>query len=595
MSAFTGNGVLESMTGKGILDALVLVPAAGLGAYNIYLDNFIVAPANTIAFSLDAGAPVGASINPVTGVFTWTPSEAQGPGVYPITVRATDEGQPPKSAARTFTVTVNDVNNAPVVAAIANKAVDELASLAFTATATDSDGDGFSWSLDAGAPAGAAIDPASGAFAWTPTETQGPGTYNITVRATDDGTPQASGTKTFAVTVNELNLAPTLSVADKTTLDGQTLSFNLSATDPDLPANALTYSLVSGPSGATVSSAGAFSWKPAAVAGITFNTFEAGTVNATYGFKEPRNSATTTNFLKALPNDMDVVTNAPSHSGKAGKFGFAFVSTAITNWVRLTTYNATGVPNPLVDLNHLVRFDIYSTRALKVSMGIRETGGTGPVGANGGATGNIEWIGATVSGTSSVAPGGKSVSANSWQTLTYDLKGDPCEGFMGNNILDGNWGVLESLAVTKGDTSSSLTNAIYVDNFRVVPKTNYTVTVTVRVTDAGGLSDTRSFNVTVYTSPAEEAEGMSQSQSLAEASAVVPEPLPGILNAAVSSGSFSFSFGTENGKTYDVEYTESLVNPKWLPLPTVFGDGAVATVNDPAQSSGQRFYRFRAR
>lgn len=590
VTAFTGNGVLESMTGKGILDALVLVPAAGLGAYNIYLDNFIVAPANTITFSLDAGAPAGASINAVTGVFTWTPSEAQGPGVYPITVRATDEGQPPKSATRTFTVTVNDVNNAPAVTTISNMAVNELSSVTFTASATDSDGDSFTWSLDAGAPAGATIDPATGAFAWTPTEAQGPGTYNITVRATDDGTPQASGTRTFTVTVNELNVAPALSVADKTALDGQTLSFNLSATDPDLPANTLTYSLVSGPSGATVSSAGAFSWTPPAVAGITFNNFEAGTVNATYGFKEPRNSATTTNFLKALPNDMDVVTNAPSHSGKTGKFGFAFVSTSITNWVRLTTYNATGVPNPLVDLNHLVRFDIYSARPLKVSMGIRETGGAGPVGANGGATGNIEWIGATVSGTSSVAPGGKDVSANSWKTLTYDLKGDPCESFMGNSTLDGNWGVMESLAVTKGDTSSSLTNTIYVDNFRVVPKTNYTVTVTVRVTDAGGLSDTRSFNVTVYTSPAEQAEAMSQPQSLAEASAVAPTA---ILNAVASSDKFSFSFGTENGKTYEVEYTESLVKPKWLPLLTVFGDGSVATIDDPAQSSGQRFYRFR--
>ena len=108
---------------KGILDALVLVPAGGLGAYKVYLDNFVVAPANTLTFSLDAGAPAGASINPVTGVFTWTPTEAQGPGVYPITVRVTDNGQPPKSATRTFTVTVNDVNNAPVVAAIPNKTV----------------------------------------------------------------------------------------------------------------------------------------------------------------------------------------------------------------------------------------------------------------------------------------------------------------------------------------------------------------------------------------------------------------------------------------------------------------------------------------
>jgi len=595
VTSFTGNGILESTTGKGVLDALAFVPAGGLGAYNVYLDNFIVAPANTLAWSLDAGAPAGASINAATGAFTWTPSEAQGPGVYPITVRVTDEGQPPKSAAQIFTVTVNDVNNAPIVAAIANKTANELAALTFTATATDSDGDAFAWSLDAGAPAGASVDSATGVFAWTPTEAQGPGTYSITVRATDDGSPPAIGTKTFSVTVNEVNLAPALSVADKTALDGQTLSFNLSATDPDLPANTLTYSLVSGPSGATVSSAGAFSWTPPAIGGTTFNNFEAGTVGAQYGFNEPRNSTTTANFLRNLPNDMDVVTDAPSHGGKAGKFLFAFVNSATTNWARLNTYNGTGVPNPAVDLNHLVRFDIYSTRALKVSLGVRETGGTGPVGANGGATGPIEWVGATVPGTSSVAPGGKAVSANSWQTLTYDLKGDPCENFSGDGTVTGDWGVLESLAVTKGDTSASLTNTIYVDNFRVVAKTNYTVAVTVRVTDAGGLSDTRSFNVTVYTSPAEQAEETAQPESLVDAGTVVPSPVPELLDAGMVGGNFSFSFGTEAGKTYEVEYTDSLTKPKWLPLLTVAGDGSVAVVHDPAQSSGQRFYRFRPR
>ena len=35
-------------------------------------------PADTLTFSL-SGEPVGASIDPVTGVFSWTPTEAQGP------------------------------------------------------------------------------------------------------------------------------------------------------------------------------------------------------------------------------------------------------------------------------------------------------------------------------------------------------------------------------------------------------------------------------------------------------------------------------------------------------------------------------------
>jgi hypothetical protein len=38
--SFTGNGVLESSTGKGVLEHLALVPAAGTGTYNLFLDNF---------------------------------------------------------------------------------------------------------------------------------------------------------------------------------------------------------------------------------------------------------------------------------------------------------------------------------------------------------------------------------------------------------------------------------------------------------------------------------------------------------------------------------------------------------------------------
>ena len=46
-------------------------------------------PANTLTYSL-VGAPTGASINPSTGVFTWTPTDAQGPTVYIIDVVVSD-------------------------------------------------------------------------------------------------------------------------------------------------------------------------------------------------------------------------------------------------------------------------------------------------------------------------------------------------------------------------------------------------------------------------------------------------------------------------------------------------------------------------
>src|SRR5207249_4879742 len=152
-----------------------------------------------------AGAAISAG-----GAFTWTPAEAQGPGDYTITVRVTDNGSPPLSDTKAFHVHVDEVNVAPVLAAIADQVITETHALTLTAAASDPDvpGQTLAFSLDAGAPAGAAIDAATGAFTWTPTEAQGPGEYDIAVTVSD-GT--ASDTKSFHVTVNEVNQAPALS------------------------------------------------------------------------------------------------------------------------------------------------------------------------------------------------------------------------------------------------------------------------------------------------------------------------------------------------------------------------------------------------
>ncbi|GAF78674.1 unnamed protein product, partial [marine sediment metagenome] len=103
-------------------------------------------------------------------------------------------------------------SSAPVLDPIGDKSVDEGSELSFTATATDADipANELTFSLGVGAPAGAGIDPATGEFTWTPTEAQGPGTYPVTIRVTDDGTPNLSDDETITVTVNEVNNAPTV-------------------------------------------------------------------------------------------------------------------------------------------------------------------------------------------------------------------------------------------------------------------------------------------------------------------------------------------------------------------------------------------------
>jgi len=72
-------------------------------------------PANILTFSLGAGAPTGASIDPVTGLFQWRPSELQGPSTNRIAVIVTDNGVPPLSATQTFIVVVRDTEPAFVL------------------------------------------------------------------------------------------------------------------------------------------------------------------------------------------------------------------------------------------------------------------------------------------------------------------------------------------------------------------------------------------------------------------------------------------------------------------------------------------------
>lgn len=59
-------------------------------------------PPQTLSFSLEPDAPWGAQVTG-NGLFTWTPSV---PGLYAVTVRVTDNGEPPLSALTTFLVEV---------------------------------------------------------------------------------------------------------------------------------------------------------------------------------------------------------------------------------------------------------------------------------------------------------------------------------------------------------------------------------------------------------------------------------------------------------------------------------------------------------
>ncbi len=221
-------------------------------------------PAQGLSYSIKTG-PTGAAINAQSGVFSWTPTEDQGPGNYLITVHAKDNGTPSQSANVTFTVSVRENNAAPVIATIADQTIDEGFPFSLIISAQDSDIPAQKVSLSLiNPPPGASLDSVNGEFQWTPSEDQGPGTYSITIQAADDGQPAASSTLSFKIAVRDINNAPLIAeIPIQTASEDIPYSLQVQAQDPDNPPAQLAYSLENAPSGMLIDrNTGLITWTP---------------------------------------------------------------------------------------------------------------------------------------------------------------------------------------------------------------------------------------------------------------------------------------------------------------------------------------------
>ena len=70
-----------------------------------------------------------------------------------------------------------------------------------------------------------------------------------------------------------IRLPELAAIGDKTVDEETALTFSATATDADLPANTLTFSLVGAPAGASITGAGAVSWTPTEAQGPNSYTF----------------------------------------------------------------------------------------------------------------------------------------------------------------------------------------------------------------------------------------------------------------------------------------------------------------------------------
>ena len=179
-----------------------------------------------------------------SGQFIWTPREEDGGQTRMFTVTVTDDGTPPRSDTRDFSLTVGELpNRAPTGAAITIAGgatmVTNPNTLGLSAAATDPDtGDmlTYTWSSDA---TGGSFSPATGAsVTWTPPTVMAATVVVLTVTVTDS--TDGSVTATQNVTVNPMPVAPVftnmtsfatpISVAENTTAAGATNFFAATGT-----------------------------------------------------------------------------------------------------------------------------------------------------------------------------------------------------------------------------------------------------------------------------------------------------------------------------------------------------------------------------
>jgi hypothetical protein len=162
-------------------------------------------PTNTLAFSLAPGVPAGAAIDPLTGEFTWSPSEAQGPQVVTVNIRCTDDGTPNLTTSTNVTITVNEVNAAPLLAAVPNQFTFIDTQVAVTNVASDPDvpANALTFSVGPGAPEDLRIDSLTGVLTWRPGNEFAGTTNPVTVIVTDNGLPSLSRSNTFLIIVGD--------------------------------------------------------------------------------------------------------------------------------------------------------------------------------------------------------------------------------------------------------------------------------------------------------------------------------------------------------------------------------------------------------
>ena len=178
--------------------------------------------------------PAGASFDPSTRRFSWTPSFAQS-GDYEVTFAVSDGTG--RSDSQTIGISVIDVNRAPVLDPIGNQEVDEGETLTFTISGYDGDGDALTFAASL-KPPGSTFDQITRQFSWTPGYTRA-GDYLARFEVTDGA---ATDEEWIYITVNDAPPPPPeLTIGFTKTSTKINANGTITPPQPDSPINLILF------------------------------------------------------------------------------------------------------------------------------------------------------------------------------------------------------------------------------------------------------------------------------------------------------------------------------------------------------------------
>ena len=257
---------------------------------------------DTCSFTVDVAA---------NGNVTWTCGDVE---TCDVDVVLSDDGTPAPQLSDTETLTIQCMNNAPEIRSVATTNMVENGDYSYDIICFDADGDTLILDVGAGDDCGGGVSDngdGTGTYSFSADETRGGTTCNVEVTCTDTQDTATQGP--FGVTIAEDNRYPAFTNLPATFSGhwGRSHSYDADASDPDDPADSLTYSLWQNACGFTINvdaDTGEASWTCNGV-----ETCDASIMVIDDGTPAPQLSDTETLTIQCM-NNAPAITSTPGNA-----------------------------------------------------------------------------------------------------------------------------------------------------------------------------------------------------------------------------------------------------------------------------------------